>query len=224
MPLRPERCAFRGRTGGGPPGSAVPRRTASRAARPKVLRGCEWKAANASGCEKPPEEALVDFAQRFDRAQIHVLIELVDRGVHRTELDHFRTEFGDEAAVGRAARRADLRGGAGDVPDRSAQGLDQLPPGGEIGRPGKRPIELVIEPVAIEYRTDALLEPFRRARRGKAEIEQDFHLAWNDVGRPGSAVNVRNLPSRARGCRLPPRWSATGVFVCSIPVSAIVSS
>src|SRR2546427_5864302 len=44
--------------------------------------------------------ALVDFAQRFDRAQIHVLIELVDRGVHRTELDHLWTEFGDEAAVG----------------------------------------------------------------------------------------------------------------------------
>src|SRR2546422_10528056 len=206
MPLRPARRAFRGRTGGGPPGSAVPRSSASRAAPPKALHGCAWKTGNASGCEKPPEEALVDFAQRFDRAQIHVLIELVDRGVHRTELDHLWTEFGDEAAVGRAARRADLRGGAGDVPDRSAQGLDQFPPGSEIGRPGKRPTELVIEPVAIEYRSDACFQSFRRARRGKAEIEQDFHLAWNDVGRPGSAVNVRDLPGRG--------WE---VFVAPVP-------
>src|SRR6267154_2630343 len=132
MPLRPERCALRGRTGGGPPGSAVQRSSASRAAPPKALHGCAWKTGNASGCEKPPEEA-----------------------------------------VGGAARRADLRGGAGDVPDCSAQGLDQFPPGSEIGRPGKRPIELVIEPVAIEYRTDACFQSFRRARRGKAEIEQD---------------------------------------------------
>src|SRR5438445_6137187 len=155
MPLRPVRCAFRGRTEGRPHGSAVPRSSASRAAPPKALHGCAWKTGNASGCEKPPEEALVDFAQRFDRAQIHVLIELVDRGVHRTELDHLWTEFGDEAAVGRAARRADLRGGAGDVPDRSAQGLDQLPPGSEIGVPGKRSIILVMAPAAIEDRTNA---------------------------------------------------------------------
>src|SRR5712671_4051686 len=146
MPLRPERCAFRGRNGGGPPGSAVQRSSASRAAPPKALHGCAWKAVNASGCEKPPEEALVDFAQRFDRAHIDMLVELVDRGVHRTELDHLGTELGDEAAIGRAAGGADLRGGAGDVPDCSAQGLDQLAARREIGS-GKRPIELVIEPM-----------------------------------------------------------------------------
>src|SRR2546425_11867635 len=172
MPLRRERCAFRGRTGDGPRGSAVLSSSASRAAPPKALHGCAWKTGNASGCEKPPEEALVDFAQRFDRAQIHVLIELVDRGVHRTELDHLWTEFGDEAAVGRAARRADLRGGAGDVPDRSAQRLDQCPPGSEIGRPGKRPIELVNEPGAVQNRTDTWIQSFRRARRANAELDQ----------------------------------------------------
>src|SRR5438477_1394200 len=87
-PLRLARCAFRGRTGRGRPGSAVPRSAASRAARPKGPRGCGWKVLNASGFEKPPEEALVDFTQRLDRAQIHVLVELVDRSVHRAELDH----------------------------------------------------------------------------------------------------------------------------------------
>src|SRR2546425_11568771 len=161
MPLRPARCAFRGRTGGGPLGSAVPRSSASRAAPPKALHGCAWKTGNASGCEKPPEEALVDFAQRFDRAQIDVLIELVDRGVDRTELDHLGTEFGDEAAVGRAARGADLRGGAGDVPDCGAQSLDQLAARREIRRPGKRPIEIVVEPMAVEYRTDTRSEERR---------------------------------------------------------------
>src|SRR3989454_12596753 len=126
MPLRRERCAFRVRTGDGPRGSAVLSSSASRAAPPKALHGCAWKTGNASGCEKPPEEALIDFAQGFDRAQIHVLVELVDRGVHGAELDHLVTELGDKAAVGRAARRAHLRSGAGDVPDCSAQGLDQL--------------------------------------------------------------------------------------------------
>src|SRR5207249_9418869 len=142
MPLRRERCAFRGRTGGGPRGSAVPSSSASRAAPPKALHGCAWKTGNASGCEKPPEEALVDFAQRFDRAQIHVLVELVDRGVHRTELDYLGTEFGDEAAVGRAARGAHLRSGAGDALDCSAHGLDQPAASREIRPPAKGPIEL----------------------------------------------------------------------------------
>src|SRR5439155_14573597 len=157
-----------------------------------------WEAVNASGCGQPAEEALVDFAQRFDRAQIDVLIELVDRGVHRTELDHLGTDLSDEAAVGRAARGADLRGGAGDVPDCSAQSLDQFAARREVGRPGKRPVELVIEPMAIEYRTDTCFQSLRRARRGKTEIEQDFHLAWNDVGGSGSDVDVRDLPRRGR--------------------------
>src|SRR5260221_640167 len=50
--------------------------------------------------------------------------------------------------------------------------------------------------MAVQYRMDPPLEPFGRTRRGKAEIEKDFHLPWNDVGRPGSTVNVRDLPGR----------------------------
>ena len=136
-----------------------------------------------------------------------MLVELVDRGVHRTELDYLGTEFGDEAAVGRAARGAHLRSGAGDVPDCSAQGLDQPAARREIRRPGKGPIELVIEPVAIEYRADTRFQCFGRARCGKAEVEQDFHLPGNDVGSSGSAVDVRDLPGRGRK-----------VFVAAVPL------
>src|SRR5204863_5647957 len=61
--------------------------------------------------------------------------------------------------------------------------------------------------MAIEYRTDTCFQSLRRARRGKTEIEQDFHLAWNDVGGSGSAVDVRDLPRRGRK-----------VFVAPVPL------
>src|SRR5260370_9056646 len=91
-PLRLARRAFRGRTAGGPPGSAVPRRTARRAAYPGAPHRCEGGRAPGSGCEKTLEKAEVDFAQILDGREIDVLFALVARGTPRTELAHPGTE------------------------------------------------------------------------------------------------------------------------------------
>ena len=131
----------------------------------------------------------------------------MDRGGHRPELDHFRAELGDEAAVGCAARGADVGRRTSDFADRGAQGLDQLAARREIRRAGERPFEFVIEPVTIEHGANALLELVGRARRGKAEIEHHLDLARDDVGRPGAAVDIGDLPGGRRK-----------VFVAPVPL------
>ena len=42
-----------------------------------------------------------------------MLVQLVDAGVHRPELDHFRADFDDEARIRRAPGRGKLGGAAG---------------------------------------------------------------------------------------------------------------
>src|SRR5882762_3031570 len=170
------------------------------------MHRCGWRNATGSGCEKPLEDAQVDVPQGVDCGEIHVLVDFVNRGGHRTELDHLGTEFGDEAPVGGAAGRAYVWNDAGNVLDCSAQDLDQLAPRREIGRPGKRPFESVVEPMAIEYRLDACFQLLRRARRGEAEIEHDLHFTGDDVGCAGTPVDIRDLPGGGRK-----------VFVATIP-------
>src|SRR5512140_2069341 len=48
--------------------------------------------------------------QAFDLVERDRLVHLVDRAIHRTELDHLRTDLDDEAPVGGAARGGDPRG------------------------------------------------------------------------------------------------------------------
>src|SRR5258708_18067162 len=77
-----------------------------------------------------------------------MLVDLVNRGVHRTELDDFATDVGHEAPVRCSARRADLGYLARDVPDRSRRRIDQLAARREIRHGGESPVELVFEFVA----------------------------------------------------------------------------
>src|SRR5258708_22303634 len=145
----PARCASRGRDGGSPPGRAVPRSPASRAATPKARRRCARKTVNGSGCEEPLEQAEVDFAQGLDCGEIDMLVDLVNRGVHRTELDDFATDVGHEAPVRCSARRADLGYLARDVPDRSRRRIDQLAARREIRHGGEGPVELLFALISV---------------------------------------------------------------------------
>jgi hypothetical protein len=54
------------------------------------------------------QRAPVDVLQRIDLGHVDVLVDLVDAGVDRAELDDLRADLGDEAAVAGAAGGREL--------------------------------------------------------------------------------------------------------------------
>src|SRR3546814_66024 len=60
------------------------------------------------------EQGLVEIGQRFQVGHAHVLVDFVDAGVHRADLDALRAQRRDEARVGRAAAGTFFRRRAGE--------------------------------------------------------------------------------------------------------------
>ena len=56
------------------------------------------------------------------------------------------------------------------------------------------PIQRVVQAMLIQNRMHALLQTFRCAGGGKAEIEIHHAFARNDVARACARVDVRDLP------------------------------
>src|SRR5579883_2101600 len=63
---------------------------------------------NGSIREQPLRDRQIQLRQPFQFVQCDVLVDLVDAGVHRTDLNHFRAEWRNEAAVRGAAAGAEL--------------------------------------------------------------------------------------------------------------------
>ena len=99
------------------------------------------------------ERAAVDVLQRVEAGDLDALVDLVDAGVERPELDHLRADLRDEAAVGRAAggrelgaRRRCRRGSTAASASLSVAGRRQERLAAE------RPGELVFDAVLVEDR------------------------------------------------------------------------
>ena len=104
----------------------------------------------APGTSSALENAAVDRARGAEIGDAHALVQLVDRGVDRSELDHLAADVGDEAAVRRAAGAGQLGRDAGHLADRVARDVDELAARREIRLAESGPGERVVEAVPRE--------------------------------------------------------------------------
>ena len=132
--------------------------------------------------------------------ELDVLVDLVDAGVGRAELDHLRADRGDEAPVRGAAggrefgaharsRRGSPRASASDSSPRSVRN----------GIPDSDQSIAVVQAVAVEDAVTRCLQALDRAGGGKAEVEVEPPARPGmTLVAPGAGVEVGHLPGRRR--------------------------
>src|SRR5262249_12497103 len=138
--------------------------------------------------------ALVDAAQRFHILQRHMLIDLVNGTVERTELGHLRADVPDEPAIGGPTRGRQLGLDAGHGTDGRVQCIHEASALGDEPYAGQRPLELELEAVPREHGFEAALQIFHRARGPEAKVEQYGELARDYVVGTRPGIDVGNLP------------------------------
>src|SRR5688572_15773665 len=127
-----------------------------------------------------------------------MLVQLVDAGVHRTQLDNLRRDLDDEARVRRAAGRRKLS-----VPARAplaylGNRFRELAFCAEEGLGAQHPGERVLEAVLLQDRLYALRQRGVGARGRETEVEVDHYAAGDDVADAGTGVDIRHLPGGRR--------------------------
>ena len=147
----------------------------------------------------------VDARQLLERLELDVLVQLVDAGVDRPELDHLGADLGDEAAVGRAAGGRELGAGG-----RCGCGSPATPPrrgaraGVRNGLPPQRSSRARSRGRASSARprarcfSDASLLSVEK-RKLKSTVER----AGNDVAGAGAGVDVGDCQLVGGKCSLP---------------------
>ena len=130
--------------------------------------------------------------------ELDVLVQLVDAGVDRAELDHLGADLDDEARIRGAAGGGELGGAAGVLLACLHHGLREPPALAEERLGAERPVDRVFEAVLLQDRSTRCFQGSIGAFGGEAEVEVDFDRARNHVGRAGAGVDVGDLEAGRR--------------------------
>ena len=152
--------------------------------------------------QQPREDAAIDRGQRLEVGDAHAFVELVDRRVHRPQLDQLGADVGDEPAVGRAADARQLGRDARDVADRRRRDVDERAARRQERASPAGPREVVVDAVAAQDGLEPLLQRLARALGRIAEVEHELQRARNHVRGAGPRVDVRALPCGGRKVRV----------------------
>src|SRR3546814_393794 len=144
------------------------------------------------------EQGLVEIGQRFQVGHAHVLVDFVDAGVHRADLDALRAQRRDEARVGRAAAGTFFRLPAGELRQHLARRGAQPALGREERLTAAVPRHAEVQVVAFEQRLDLGLQPRRGPVRAVAQVEHHLQLARDDVARARAGLDVAHLQAGRR--------------------------
>src|SRR5437868_1500908 len=153
---------------------------------------------SSASVKQHAQRVQVNERQDFELGKLDVLVQLVNAGVDRPQLDHFRADVDDEARVRGAA-------GGGELAVRTRlplAGLEdhvgQASPLAEEGLRADHPVERALDPLFLEDLLDALAKRLVSASGRKAEIEIALPLSRDYMARPRAGVDVRHLEAGRR--------------------------
>src|SRR5664280_863727 len=166
-----------------------------------------WGAASeasvgAMSCHQALEGAAIDVLQHVEAGDVDALVDLVDAGIDRPELDHLGADALDVAPVRRPTRGRKLAGDAGVLADRCRHGLAECAGRRQEGLAAERPGDLVRIRVLDDDPLKPRLHRFWRRFGAEPEVEVDDDFAGNDIAGAGAGVDVRYLPRRGREVRV----------------------
>ncbi len=123
-----------------------------------------------SGCEESPEQRAIDGGQRFEIGDRDALVLLMDRRVHRTDLDNLGTDVRNVAPVRGAPAAGEHRLDSGDLADGRGRVGDQATTPRQKRCAVGGPREIVIEMVPVDDFAEARRKRVAAARGREAEV------------------------------------------------------